>query len=85
MSLIPYIVYPPHIAIPYTASTSNSDPSDSFKSTMPQPATFDVMVLARLDDIVAYWKTPERPMEDRKDTAPIGNTTNYMSYSLSHT
>ena len=39
---------------------------------MPQPATFGVKALARLDDITMYWRTLKRPMKDQKNMAPHG-------------
>ena len=54
MTLLPRMTYPPHVVIPPMASNSDGDPSNSFKITMPQPATIDVKALAKLDDIVAY-------------------------------
>ena len=70
----------PRIAIPPTASTSYSDPSNSFKTTMPQPATFDVKALARFGHIVAY----QRPMADQMDTVPTTNTTKRAGCSSSY-
>ena len=60
-------------------STSNSDPSKNFKTTMPQPPIFNVKALARLGDIVIYRKMTERPTVDQKGMTPITNCTSCLS------
>ena len=79
MTLLRWIVYPPRIVSPPTTSTSNSDPSKNFKTTMPQTPIFNVKALTRIGDIVIYRKMTERPTVDQKGMAPITNTTNCTS------